>query len=342
MSAVASPRWFPHYYHAPSDSVAFVERGEADYRAAAFLDDSSLAPGAPRHIVPWSQVATLVPADARRDVQYIFHLGHVGSTLISRLLGELPEVLALREPVILRDFAAQLAERGAPDALWHPASIPGRLDGLTALLSRTFRPGQRVMVKAASAVSEIAGDLVPPGSKALLLYTGPERYMETILAGENSRARHRQEAATRLARLNRRSGGPRWSAEGMSEGEIVASAWACELASLVAAAERLGPDAVLWLEFDAFLADPEAELRRLAAFFDLDSAAAASLARHPLMGRYAKALDYAYTPEVRAELLAEARREHSEALSQGLAWLEAAAALSPTVQRCLDAAAAAH
>jgi hypothetical protein len=342
VSAVASPRWFPHYYHAPSDSVAFVERSEADYRAAAFLDDSSLSPGAPRHAVPWSQVASLVPPDARRDLQYIFHLGHVGSTLISRLLGELPEVLALREPVILRDFAGQLAERGAPDALWDPASIPDRLDGLTALLSRTFRPGQRAMVKAASAVSEIAGELVPPGSKALLLYTRPERYMETILAGENSRVRHRHEAETRLARLNRRGGGARWSSERMSEGEIVASAWACEMGSLVGAAERLGSEAVLWLDFDAFLADPEAALQRLAALFELDPSAAAALAGHPLMGRYAKALDYAFTPAVRAELLAEARREHSEALSEGLAWLEAASAEFPAVQHCLDAAAAAH
>src|SRR4051812_20955763 len=209
MSAVASPRWFPHYYDAAHDVVAFVEHDEASYRAASFLDDSSLPPGAARHPVPWNQVASLVPADARRDVQYIFHIGHVGSTLISRLLGELPEVLALREPQILRDFAACLA-----DGSWDPASIPARLDALNALLSRTFRPEQRAMAKATSFVSEIAADLVPGGSRALLLCASPEHYAGNILGGPNSRQEMAASAADRLARLHRRIGERRWSLAG--------------------------------------------------------------------------------------------------------------------------------
>jgi hypothetical protein len=333
MSAVASPRWFPHYYDAAHDVVAFVEHDEASYRAASFLDDSALPPGAPRHPVPWSQVASLVPAEARRDVQYIFHMGHVGSTLISRLLGERPEVLALREPVILRDFAACLAT-GA----WEPESIPARIDTLTALLSRTFRPDQRALVKASSSVSEIAAELVPAGSKALLLYAKPERYIANILAGENSRARHREEVEERLRRLERRSG-ERWDAEYMSEGAVIASAWACEMGSLVAAADRLGPERAMWLDFDAFLADPRGELERLALFFGLDPRAARALADHPLMSRYAKALDHPFTPAMREALLTEARRDHEAALAEGLAWLDKAAKGNAHVARCLDAAA---
>ena len=140
MSGVASPRWFPHYYDAASDSVLIVERSEEEYRAASFLDDRSLSPQTARHLVPWSQIAGAVPADARRDLNFIFHIGHVGSTLISRLLGELPQVFALREPVILRDVAERLAERGLPEALWPAESVPKRLDVVTALLSRTWRP----------------------------------------------------------------------------------------------------------------------------------------------------------------------------------------------------------
>ncbi|MEA3048926.1 MAG: hypothetical protein QOG84_762 [Sphingomonadales bacterium] len=171
MSAAATPHWFPQRYDAASDSVLLVARSEADFRAAAFLDERSLAPGIPSHLVPWPTVAGAVPSDARRDIQYIFHLGHVGSTLISRLLGELPEVLALREPQILRDVAACL-EQGVWDA--------ERLDALTALLSRTFRPEQRAMAKASSFVSEIAAELVPNGSRALLLCASAEAYIANI------------------------------------------------------------------------------------------------------------------------------------------------------------------
>ena len=43
--------------------------------------------------------------DLRSDARWIFHIGHVGSTLVSRLLGELAGVLAIREPRLLRDLA---------------------------------------------------------------------------------------------------------------------------------------------------------------------------------------------------------------------------------------------
>ncbi len=87
------------------------------YRAASFLDQRILTPNSERAEAGWAELA--LPAEARRDAQYIFHIGNVGSTLISRLLGELPDVFALREPLLLRDFAAA-------------ASAPARFDTLTA------------------------------------------------------------------------------------------------------------------------------------------------------------------------------------------------------------------
>jgi hypothetical protein len=332
VSAAATPHWFTQRYDAASDSVLLVQRAEADFRAAAFLDERSLTPGIPSHLVPWPTVAGAVPADARRDIQYIFHIGHVGSTLISRLLGELPEVLALREPQILRDVAPCLYQ-GVWDA--------ERLDALTALLSRTFRPEQRAMAKASSFVSEIAAELVPAGSRALLLYASAEAYLGNILAGPNSRQDVAATAADRLERLHRRVGERRWSLAGLSEGEVVAMAWACEMSSLAQAARRIGEVRVMWLDFDAFLAEPAACLGRLARFFGLDASAAEALATHPLMGRYSKAPEYEYDAALRTEVLAEARREHGPAIAEGLRWLERAAGESDTVARCLDVAAGA-
>ncbi|MBV8686136.1 MAG: hypothetical protein JOZ90_02995 [Alphaproteobacteria bacterium] len=338
MSAAPSPRWFPHYYDASHDAVLLVEKSEADYRAASFLDDRALGPQTARHLVPWAEVAEAVPADARRDVQYIFHIGHVGSTLISRLLGELPEVLALREPVVLRDFAERLEEAGTAEALWDPASVAGRLDALTALLSRTFRPGQRAMVKATSFVSEQAAALVPAESRALLLYAQPRRYIANILGGANSRQELAATAQARLRRLHRRAGAARWNLWEMGEGERIGMAWACEMGSLVQAAGRLGPGRVLWMDFDAFLAAPAAGLRALARFFGLDADAAGALAAHPLAGRYSKAPEHEYTPALRETVLAGAVREHGAALEAGLRWLDAAADASPPVAQALATA----
>jgi hypothetical protein len=325
VSAAATPHWFPQRYDAASDSVLLVQRSEADFRAASFLDERSLTSATPSHLVPWNTVAGAVPADARRDIQYIFHIGHVGSTLVSRLLGELSAVLALREPQILRDVA---------EGAWEAE----RLDVLTALLSRSFRPEQRAMAKATSFVSEIAAELVPAGSCALLLYAEPERYIANILAGPNSREEMQANAQSRLERLHRRTANQRWSASDLSEGETVAMAWACEMTSLQEAADRLGETRATWLDFDAFLAEPAAGLGRIAAFFGLDPAAAEALATHPLMRRYSKAPDYEYDAALRAEVLAEARREQGSSIADGLRWLDRAAEDSEAVARCLDVA----
>jgi hypothetical protein len=40
------------------------------------------------------------------------------------------------------------------------------------------------------------------------------------------------------------------------------------------------------------------------------------------MGRYSKALDYEYSPALRREILADARRRHGAAIGDALNWLE--------------------
>ena len=67
-----------------------------------------------------------MPAQARRDAHYIFHVGNVGSTLIPRLLGELADVFAVREPQPLRQLGT--------DAVFATVA---------ALFSRSWRLGQR-------------------------------------------------------------------------------------------------------------------------------------------------------------------------------------------------------
>jgi hypothetical protein len=334
----ATPAWFPHLLDPVADRVLLVAKSEEEYREAAFLDDRSLRQDRERQVVGWAALAAAVPASARRDVQYIFHIGHVGSTLLSRLLGELPDVFALREPLIVRTFDEMLAERGQPEARWDPASTPARLDVMTALLSRTFRPEQRALVKATSFTSESAPELVPPQSRALLLGISARRYLETILAGENSRRELHATAPARLRRLNRREGAPGWKLWEMNEGQRTAMAWAAEMTSLARVEEKLPRGATLWMDFDAFLAAPAQTLQALAAFFGaaLDAGGAERLADHPLTRRYSKAMDYDYSRDQREQVLAEARRDHAVAIADGLRWLESAARHVPALARCLD------
>ena len=324
----STPHWYPHQLNVADDRVLLVERNEEDFRAASFLDDRSLKPADRREIVPWSDLAAAMPPVARRDVQYIFHIGHVGSTLISRLLGELPEVLSLREPMLLRGFA----EMSRRQSGW----MEPRLDVLTALLSRTFRSDQRAIVKATSFVSEIAPALVPVRSGALLLYTSASSYLANIFAGEASRQETHALAAHRLERFAQRLGDRRWKLEQMDEAERAALAWACEMTALAEAERRL-PGATLWVDFDAFLAEPAGSLASIAAFFGrpVDAATAQRLTTGSLMSRYSKALEYEYTPQLRAEVLAESRSHNRSSIAAAMRWLEDAARRHPPLAECL-------
>jgi hypothetical protein len=92
------------------------------------------------------------------------------------------------------------------------------------------------------------------------------------------------------------------------------------------------------MDFDHFLAAPAEKLLSLAAFFGhgLDAAGAERLARHPLNTRYSKATEYEYGPRARAEALAEARRDHKEAIVDALRWLDKAARTVPAIAGCLE------
>lgn len=324
----ADARWLPQALDVGSGLVRLVAMDAAAYRAASFLDDRMLEAPHTAHVVPWAVVAAAMPAEARRDARWIFHIGHVGSTLVARLLGELDGVLAVREPRILRDVAAlPLEQRSAFTAPFQ------------ALLSRTFAPGEAALVKATSFVSEIAPELVPPGGRALLLYATPRNYIASILAGENSRQEMALLAVTRRQRLAAR--GVNVTAEAPSEAHLAAIAWACEMTALEAAADAIGAEAVLFADFDAMLgAMPEA-LGRIADFLALPATPEQleQICAGQLMRRYSKALEYAYTPALRRDLLAEADAEHRAAIDGALAMLADLADKSPLLQRALARAA---
>src|SRR3954454_14937934 len=182
MSSAPSPEaiasdatWLAQALDPSAGMVRLVAMNRDSYRKASFLDDRLIQQPVDAQIMPWPEVEAATADDLRSDARWIFHIGHVGSTLVSRLLGEIEGVLALREPRLLRDLALS------------PPEVRERYVGpVTKLMSRTFAAEEIACVKATSFVSEIAPALVPPGERALFMFAGPRNYIATILAGENS------------------------------------------------------------------------------------------------------------------------------------------------------------
>ena len=318
--------WLAQALDPAAGQVRLIAMNRESYRSASFLDDRMLQQPVDAQVVPWPPVEQAMNRDLKTDARWIFHIGHVGSTLVSRLLGELDGVLAVREPRLLRDVTLsppEVRER-------YLATVP-------KLMSRAFGDDELACVKATSFVSEIAPLLVPPGERALFMYATPRNYVASILAGENSVVELRQLAPSRAQRLSKRVSaiGP-----AHNDAQLAAIAWACEMTALEAAAEAMTDRHVEWADFDAMLADMPAELGRVADFFgfDADQSRLQSIAAGPLMTRYSKAMEYDYSASLRGELIAEATADNRADIDGALAMLASAAEKSLILARALERA----
>ena len=316
-------RWLTQALDPGNGLARLVEMTPEAYRAASFLDDRMLHGPVSAITLPFADVAGAMADDARRDARWIFHIGHVGSTLVARLLGELAGVLSIREPRILRDLADLPGEE-------RRAIVPA----IQKLLSRTFASDDTALVKATSFVSEIAAELVPPGERALFLTADPRAYIATILAGENNLKELHALANSRAQRMSSRVKG---LVPPNNIAQLAAAAWACEMTSLETAADEMTDRHVIWANFDQLLDNMEAGLGRIAAFFGFPASPERrrEIVAGPLMGRYSKALEYEYSPSLRVQLIDQEIAIQGRQIEDALALLARSAQESPLLARAL-------
>jgi len=339
-------------------AVLAVEWNEAGYRGASFLDDRILGPNVNGAWLNGGAVANALAAHAataaqavvpstaatisvRRPLHFIFHAGHVGSTLLSRLLDELPgsggpAVLGLREPLPLRTLAEAHDVLGRPDSLLSSAQFGALLQMLVAGWQRGYAQTQAVVLKATSSTTRVGPALLAalPAARAVCLGLAPEPYLATLLAGENAALDLRGHGPERMRRLQARTGSIATPLHAMSLGEQAALAWLAEAWSQRELAQQAGAR-VLPVDFDQLLGNLEGTLVAVLQHLGLDTGAAPLLARSPVLTRYSKAMEHEYSPGLRQQVLAQARRDQAAELQRGLRWLETLGAADPSVAALL-------
>ncbi len=303
----ASPSLFPLNLDPAGNLVQLVNLSENDYEKASFLDGRLLEKGMRHAVAPWTELQSASHGLSKR-CNFIFHISHAGSTLLSRLLGTHPACFSIREPAILRLLAQ--------------GSYLDRLDNFLGIWSRTFRPGQTALLKATSFVSEIGVTLMSavPDARALLMYVPPETFLPALLDGVMSDITSHADA--RLQRLQRRGLLSGLALSDLSPGESVAMSWLSEMVSLDAVSKKF-PDRTQWLDFDQFLIQPETHLQDSFAHFGIQ-ADVATLVTGTMMQRYAKKPEVKYDQSFRSNLLAASREKFSHEISRGLDWLKQA------------------
>ncbi len=332
-----SPDSYPQKLDLARSCILQIGFDESAYRASSFLDDRILSPGTRGAWLPIERVAARARLGlAPWPLHYILHTGHVGSTLLSRLLDTTDSVLSLREPLPLRTLADAGDVLGQPESLLSESQFEVVLDTFIRLWSRGYPATRSVVLKATSATARVAPLLLRrnAGSRAVYLNLRAEPYLATLLAGPNSPVDLRGHGAERMRRLRTRIVTPLKPLHALTPGELTAMSW---LAESLTRREILAqwPDRVLAVDFDAFLGDTPRHMQQVVDHLQLmtEPGWVTQLSSNPALTRYSKSPDHEYSPALRAQVLGQARNQHRDEIRRGLDWLHALARTESAVAR---------
>jgi hypothetical protein len=331
----ASPDAYPQNLDLVRGMVLAIRMDEPAYRAASFLDDRVLGPGTQGAWLPAAAVRDAAGRVAAQwPLHFIFHTGHVGSTLLSRLLDETGAVLPLREPLPLRVLADAHDVLGRPESLLAEPQFGALLEMLLRLWGRGYPQTRAVVLKATSSAGRIAVPVLAarPASRAVYLNLRAEPYLATLLAGANSPVDLRGHGPGRVRRLLARRPVDLAPLHALSLGELAALGWLVESLSCQDAV-RAHATRVLALDFEEFLADVPGHLARVLAHFGLPAGPddIARIAGSGVLRRYSKAPERPFVPGERETRLARSRLDNREEIARGMAWLDRVAQLDGTV-----------
>ncbi|MBA2238249.1 MAG: hypothetical protein H0W24_06060 [Lysobacter sp.] len=328
-SAVADPELLPFKLDLVGRRVLWLRLSAAQRRDAAFLDERALPRDAQ---AGWMPLASLTDTGAPPAAAAIFHIGHCGSTLLSRVLEAWPDVQSLREPLPLRTLAEAWPLLGTPQSRLDSQQAPAVLRALWTRWSQPLAPASRSVVKASSSCNGLVAPLLAqrPMLRAILLDMPLRPWLATLLKAPGSVMDAAHAAGERLQELQALGFVQDAALHAMSLPEQCAMGWLAERVRF----DRLGAgeSRVLRVDFENLLTSPGAALHAIAAHLSLDAARVDAAMASPAWGRYSKAPDHGYGREDRSKDLALAMQRHRADIETGEAWVAACVRRYPALQ----------
>lgn len=329
------PEIYPHQLDLKAQRVLLVELSASQIANASFLDERVLTQDVKGIWVPWQAVKDNLPKPVIADkLDFIFHVGHCGSTLLSRLFGCAPDTVSLREPLPLRTIATDMADAVEGRAFLNEEEHLNWLHRFSALWSRG---ANNKIVKATSICTDLLSNVLSAEteSKAIFIFNKPDVHIKTLLAGQNAAVDMKGFAQLRVQRLRQQTGLDIRLNE-LTLGKLAALSW---LSETVRAAEVMNQHGskILPLEFDTLLAQPADTLA--SAFSHVGYSAGNEVISRavegPIMRTYSKAPEHKYSAELRSNLLLQASNQFSEDIKEGMKWIEALGSQSTQVATAL-------
>jgi hypothetical protein len=307
-----------YLYRSEGEDAIFASMDRDAYHRSIFTDHR-LSPR--NNVLEKAPLTSLYEAQTKagakpRDVGYIFHIAHCGSTLLARALDIKDANLVCREPVALRQLGVMAAK-----------SYPGvsndwlrRADLVTTLLGRRYNPSGPVIVKANVPVNFMIEPLMQmrPEQPAIFLHFSLEHYLLAILRSQGH--------ATWINRvsqeLQRGIAGASGAETAPSLPTQAARLWLAQMV-IYAKALEIFPNAAS-LDAEVFFNQPGDVLSACFSHFGQpqERATLGAIVASELFTRYSKDPKMAYTNDTRLNLQGALRRELGGALAEARRWIE--------------------
>jgi len=246
------------------------------YSKTPFLDDRSLKHGigACRYTVQTSQLQDLAQWGEGKShyqvgegVTFLFHMGHTGSTLLSRALGEIDGTRVLREPPLLTWLSESLpsVDKKGQAKLWSSLVLPW--------LSRRYYATERIVVKAKSTALRFLRPAIKhsDASKAVFMYSTLITHLTVAMARQHERFPDEQYGSLDINMKGAFNAFKEFSVDSqafqsLSIPKRMALAWMKRMLFV----QSMPKSKVFLLDMDAFLANPYQHLMEVGQFLDLN------------------------------------------------------------------------
>lgn len=318
--AIDDPSWLLQEIDILGNRAGFLRMPEASYRESPFLDYRMKAPASQPVITRLSSLVDAAQDANARPISWIFHLGHVGSTLLTRLLGELDELLPLSEPLPLRALAGVTRQLDDPLALLGPEDCKRLEHAALRILSRSFRPDQRALVKATSDCCNLMGRVLraQPEARAIWLDVDLETFLAGMLRNDLRRSETRDHGQSRLRDLHDLTGDRSIHFHELDIARLTAVSWLANQGHWLV--DGKPSSRVLRVHFHDLLESPEETLRRILGHLDLAAGPerVERLANSQWYKRYSKDSATAFGIEERFAQLKVSREENAAEIQEGL------------------------
>ncbi|MDA9020787.1 hypothetical protein N9H97_00815 [Gammaproteobacteria bacterium] len=200
------PLYFP-FQLIRGQKISYLRISEDTFIKSPFLDTRILQGGDRKFLYANSmEVANNlkeVKVESKKRLIHIFHISHVGSTFVAKLLESSNDTKVLREPNILRDLTREYSEMNQFSSEYKKSELDLLLNGIL----KSFLSGDRSKV----ILKHTSGNLSLPiacktidniGQKEILLFTDLESFLSHSIASDGLRSDAETNAKTRLRYFN--------------------------------------------------------------------------------------------------------------------------------------------